>query len=225
MGKAPTPTASNGSTVTPSPYGSYSATPSNMQSSYTHNSNSQPNSSAPGQPSSAPGTAQIPQQPMYFGVDLGYQMARDGVDIPKVLEKCAEVIEMYGLDITGLYRLSGTTSRIQRLKAKFEKGESACNRNDNLEAGALTYRPAPPVNHRADIDAVNLHSDENLTDINDISGVLKLFFRELPEPLFTHELYHGFIEAARKCRPVAFTYHGMSLHWCKPLLIFRHRER
>lgn len=54
--------------------------------------------------------------------------------------------------------------------------------------------PRPQI----DIDSVNLHSDENLTDINDISGVLKLFFRELPEPLFTHELYHGFIEAARK---------------------------
>lgn len=26
--------------------------------------------------------------------------------------------------------------------------------------------------------------------------MLKLFFRELPEPLLTHELYHGFIEAA-----------------------------
>lgn len=47
-----------------------------------------------------------------------------------------------------------------------------------------------------DIENLNLHSDENLTDINDITGVLKLFFRELPNPLFTHELYHGFIDAA-----------------------------
>lgn len=49
-------------------------------------------------------------------------MQRDGVDIPKVLEKCAEVIEAYGLDVTGIYRLSGTTSRIQKLKAKLERG-------------------------------------------------------------------------------------------------------
>lgn len=40
-----------------------------------------------------------------------------------------------------------------------------------------------------------------MSDINDITGVLKLFFRELPEPLFTHRLYHGFIEAASKCVP------------------------
>ena len=108
-------------------------------------------------------------QPMHFGVDLGYQMQRDGADIPRVLEKCAETIDMYGLDSMGIYRLSGTTSRVQRLKAKLE----------------------------ANIDAVNLNSDDNLTDINDISGVLKLFFRELPEPLFTHDLYHGFIDAAK----------------------------
>lgn len=52
-------------------------------------------------------------------------MQRDNVDLPKVLTKCVEVIEMYGLDVTGIYRLSGTTSRIQRLKAKMEKGEDA----------------------------------------------------------------------------------------------------
>ena len=50
-------------------------------------------------------------------------MQRDGVEIPRVLEKCAETIEMYGLDVTGIYRLSGTTSRIQRLKAKLEASE------------------------------------------------------------------------------------------------------
>jgi hypothetical protein len=49
-----------------------------------------------------------------------------------------------------------------------------------------------------------LHSDENLTDINDISGILKLFFRELPEPLLTHELYHGFIEAASKLKVILY---------------------
>lgn len=41
-------------------------------------------------------------------------------------------------------------------------------------------------------------SEENLSDINDIAAVMKLWFRELPEPLLTWELYHGFIEAASK---------------------------
>lgn len=42
-------------------------------------------------------------------------------------------------------------------------------------------------------------SDEWSADINVVSGALKLWFRELPEPLLTYGLYHQFIEAAREC--------------------------
>lgn len=59
-----------------------------------------------------------------FGVDLSYQMARDSVDAPLVLVKCAAVIEAHGLEMTGIYRLSGTTSRVQRLKATLDRGAS-----------------------------------------------------------------------------------------------------
>lgn len=52
-----------------------------------------------------------------------------------------------------------------------------------------------------DLDGTDLLSEENLSDINDIAAVLKLWFRELPEPLLTWELYHQFIDAASECRP------------------------
>jgi hypothetical protein len=32
-------------------------------------------------------------------------------------------------------------------------------------------------------------------DIHNVAGLLKLFFRELPEPLLTFELYESFIAA------------------------------
>lgn len=35
-------------------------------------------------------------------------------------------------------------------------------------------------------------------DVNSVAGLLKQFFRELPDPLLTAEHYAGFIEAARK---------------------------
>ncbi|KAH8928949.1 GTPase activating protein [Atractiella rhizophila] len=114
-------------------------------------------------------TPQAPSAKPTFGVDLAEQMSRDGVEVPRVLEKCCEVIEEFGLDTVGIYRLSGTTSRIQRLKQKLDK----------------------------DVEAVDLRSEENLSDINDITGVLKLWIRELPEPLLTWELYDGFIDAAK----------------------------
>ncbi|KAL8279078.1 hypothetical protein RQP46_008536 [Phenoliferia psychrophenolica] len=104
-----------------------------------------------------------------FAIDLGEQMHRDGVEVPRILEKCCEAIELHGLDSMGIYRLSGTTSRVQRLKGKLDR----------------------------DIEGTDLLSEENLTDINDIAAVMKLWFREMPEPLLTWELYHGFIEAAK----------------------------
>ena len=33
-------------------------------------------------------------------------------------------------------------------------------------------------------------------DVNSVAGLLKQFFRELPDPLLTHEHYTAFIEAA-----------------------------
>lgn len=44
--------------------------------------------------------------------------------------------------------------------------------------------------------AVNL-SEEKWDDIHGITGVLKLYFRELPESLITHTLYDKFIEASK----------------------------
>ncbi|PWY98116.1 RhoGAP-domain-containing protein [Testicularia cyperi] len=104
-----------------------------------------------------------------FGVDLGEQMTRDNVEVPPILEKCAEAIEQVGIENMGIYRLSGTTSKVQKLRAKFD----------------------------ADWTTVDLMNDEAIQDINIVAGCLKLWFRELPEPLLTHDLYSGFIEAAK----------------------------
>ncbi|GAA5970788.1 hypothetical protein JCM3765_006307 [Sporobolomyces pararoseus] len=130
-------------------------------------------SSSRPQTSPRPSTSQPPPQLQLsqptFGIDLGDQMLRDQVEVPRVLEKCCQAIELHGLDSMGIYRLSGTTSRVQRLKQSLDR----------------------------DIEGTDLLSEENLTDINDIAAVLKLWFRELPEPLLTWELYHQFIEVAK----------------------------
>ena len=58
-----------------------------------------------------------------FGIDLGEQMARDDVDVPPIMRKCCEAIEKYGLELQGIYRLSGTTSKVAKLKLLLDKGE------------------------------------------------------------------------------------------------------
>ncbi|KAI9599729.1 hypothetical protein KEM48_011190 [Puccinia striiformis f. sp. tritici PST-130] len=107
-----------------------------------------------------------------FGVDLATQMIRDGIEtVPKVVQICIDAIEKSGgIDMVGIYRLSGTTSKIGRLKSRFD----------------------------TDIDNIKLEvGDENHSEINDIAGAMKLWFRELPEPLLTWNLYGSFIEAGR----------------------------
>ncbi|KAI5454866.1 hypothetical protein NCC49_002145 [Naganishia albida] len=106
---------------------------------------------------------------MTFGVDLSEQAVVPGTEIPKVVQKCTEAIEAFGLDQVGIYRLSGTTSKVQQLKAALD----------------------------TDLDNTDVMSDEWSGDINVVASVLKQWFRELPEPLLTHGLYQGFIEAAR----------------------------
>lgn len=45
---------------------------------------------------------------------------------------------------------------------------------------------------------LNLDEDPRWGDVNVVSSLLKSFFRKLPEPLFTAELYPVFIEASKQ---------------------------
>ncbi|KAK9720914.1 hypothetical protein K7432_003836 [Basidiobolus ranarum] len=105
-----------------------------------------------------------------FGVDLAYQLDRDHEPLPPILVKCAEAIEHFGINSTGIYRISGTIIQIQKFRTLFNRDSSQ----------------------------VDLTSEEKIGDINNITGVLKLFFRELREPLYTAALSNDFINAASK---------------------------
>eukprot|EP00111_Clytia_hemisphaerica_P001943 TCONS_00005478-protein len=114
-----------------------------------------------------------------FGCDLGERLALTGRDTPLVLDLCAEVIEEHGI-VDGIYRLSGIVSNLQKLRLSFDCDEQ------------------PP----------NLRDLKYLNDVHCISSLLKTYFRELPNPLFTHELYDKFVIAIKKAddadRTVAF---------------------
>lgn len=100
-------------------------------------------------------------------------MQRDGQEIPSIVIKCAEAVEKSGLNTVGLYRISGTSTQIQRLKSAFDR---SC-------------------------ETVDLSSEENSGDVNNITSVLKLWFRELPDPLFPQSSYQHFMNAASKVPP------------------------
>lgn len=105
-----------------------------------------------------------------FGIPLEEQMIRDNVEVPRIVEKCCEAIEAYGLGSMGIFRLSGTSSKVQKLKVILDR----------------------------DIEAADLMHEEWRIDVNNVTSVLKLWLRELPEPLLTFGLYQGYIEAAKE---------------------------
>ncbi|KAM9847058.1 rho GTPase-activating protein 31 [Aulostomus maculatus] len=100
-----------------------------------------------------------------FGCDLTEHLQSSGQDVPQVLQKCAEFIEKHGI-VDGIYRLSGVTSNIQRLRQEF--CSEACP---------------------------DLTKEVYLQDIHCVGSLCKLYFRELPNPLLTFELYSKFTEA------------------------------
>ncbi|ORX46447.1 RhoGAP-domain-containing protein [Piromyces finnis] len=104
-----------------------------------------------------------------FGEDLNETIRRENTEIPLVISKCIKLIEDIGLDVPGLYRFSGSNNHIQHLKTLF-------NKNSYLVA----------------LDGII-----NTENINDVVGLVKLFFRELPDPLLIRGLYHQFIEASK----------------------------
>jgi SLIT-ROBO Rho GTPase activating protein len=51
------------------------------------------------------------------------------------------------------------------------------------------------------------------SDINSVAGVLKLYFRELREPLFPIQYFDHFMELARKFIKLSIVWKGDVQHW------------
>ncbi|KAF4021130.1 hypothetical protein G4228_013833 [Cervus hanglu yarkandensis] len=100
-----------------------------------------------------------------FGCDLQEHLHHSGQEVPQVLRSCAEFVEEYGV-VDGIYRLSGVSSNIQKLRQEFE----------------AERKP-------------DLRRDVYLQDIHCVSSLCKAYFRELPDPLLTYRLYDKFAEA------------------------------
>uniref|UniRef100_A0AAQ6IG89 Uncharacterized protein n=1 Tax=Anabas testudineus TaxID=64144 RepID=A0AAQ6IG89_ANATE len=97
-----------------------------------------------------------------FGVKINIVTKRERSKIPLIVRQCVEEIERRGMDEVGIYRVSGVATDIQALKAAFD--------SNNKDVSVMMRE----------------------MDVNAIAGTLKLYFRELPEPLFTDELYPNF---------------------------------
>lgn len=66
-------------------------------------------------------SSQAPVAPV-FGITLEDLFRRDGSPVPMVVYQCIQAVDLYGLDVEGIYRIPGTSSHIQQMKALFDSG-------------------------------------------------------------------------------------------------------
>uniref|UniRef100_A0A8C0VUV9 Rho-GAP domain-containing protein n=1 Tax=Castor canadensis TaxID=51338 RepID=A0A8C0VUV9_CASCN len=102
-----------------------------------------------------------------FGCALAALCERERSPVPSFVQQCIRTVEGWTLDIDGLYRISGHLATIQKLRYKVDHDE------------------------RLDLD------DGLWEDVHVITDALKLFFPELPEPLFPFSHFSQFIAAIK----------------------------
>ena len=98
-----------------------------------------------------------------FACDLGEHLSNSQQDVPKILRICTEFIEKHGI-VDGIYRHTGLQSNIQRLRNAFDEEKFA-----------------------------EINQEVYVNDVHSVSSLLKMYFRELPNPLLTYQLYQKFI--------------------------------
>jgi len=59
-----------------------------------------------------------------FGVPLEMLLTRDESVVPIVVLQCVQAVDLYGLDVEGIYRLSGERKHVERIKQIFDNGKS-----------------------------------------------------------------------------------------------------
>ncbi|XP_071217102.1 rho GTPase-activating protein 12-like isoform X5 [Salvelinus alpinus] len=102
-----------------------------------------------------------------FGCSLSDLCQRENTSVPSFVTMCIDHVENSALNVDGLYRVSGNLAVIQKLRFAVNHDEKV-----NLDEGKWE-------------------------DIHVITGALKMFFRELPEPLFTYGLFHDFVNSIK----------------------------
>uniref|UniRef100_A0A3Q3X6P4 Rho GTPase-activating protein 15 n=1 Tax=Mola mola TaxID=94237 RepID=A0A3Q3X6P4_MOLML len=102
-----------------------------------------------------------------FGCHLLTLCQREGATVPRFVHSCLDAVEKRGLEADGIYRVSGNLATIQKLRFVVDQEE------------------------HLDLD----HSQWE--DIHVVTGALKMFFRELPEPLFPFRFFQPFVEAIK----------------------------
>nr|XP_058961156.1 rho GTPase-activating protein 15-like isoform X2 [Pocillopora verrucosa] len=103
-----------------------------------------------------------------FGCHIAHLCERQKTTVPVFVSSCIAAIEKRGLSFDGLYRVCGNVSTVQKLRIMVDQEEKV-------------VLGEPPFD-----------------DVHALTGSLKLYFRELPEPLIPYDFFSGFVEAIKQ---------------------------
>lgn len=119
-----------------------------------------------------PPSAMWSTQREVFGAPIASISRRDGSLVPHIIQRCVEQVEKRGLEELGIYRISGLATDVQTLKMAF-----------NTDTRVASVRASG-------------------MDVHAVAGCLKLYLRDLPEPLLSSELFTDFTQALDISNPV-----------------------
>ncbi|PHH64434.1 hypothetical protein CDD81_4655 [Ophiocordyceps australis] len=144
---------------------------------------------------STPAAAEPPST--LFGSELSDRAEYERRQIPTVVTRCIEEVELRGMQLEGIYRKTGGNSQVNMIKDGFD-------RSDNFDI-----------------------SDPDL-DITAVTSVLKQYFRKLPTPLLTFDVYERILESnavvdeTERCEHLRRTFASMprSHRDCLEFLVF-----
>ena len=77
----------------------------------------------PPTPNNISGFSELPRDKPVFGVSLDHLLERDGSPVPSIVSQCIQAVDLYGLNVEGIYRISGTKPHIERIKNIFDNGK------------------------------------------------------------------------------------------------------
>uniref|UniRef100_A0A673TD06 Rho GTPase activating protein 9 n=1 Tax=Suricata suricatta TaxID=37032 RepID=A0A673TD06_SURSU len=106
-----------------------------------------------------------------FGCQLESLCQREGDTVPSFVQLCIAAVDKRGLDVDGIYRVSGNLAVVQKLRFLVDRERAVTS------DGRYVFPEQPGQEGRLDLDSAEWD------DIHVITGALKLFLRELPQPL------------------------------------------
>lgn len=120
------------------------------------------------------GDSETPNVPL-FSSTIQQRADFENVEVPLIITKCLVEVEMRGLDMEGIYRISGGNSAIVAIENAFS----------NIGA-------SPALDEKQLLKLQEAMSG----DINAVTSALKRYFRKLPDPLIPYAIYDDFIKVS-----------------------------